>query len=114
MPDRRKTKDGFELVFGTNHLGHFYLTDLLLDALKRAAPSRVLNVSSSFHQSGKMQWDDLMSEKKFSMIDSYNQSKLANVMFTKELQRRVVKDNIKVVCLCTGLIGTDLNRELTL
>jgi len=69
-------------------------------------------VSSELHQSGVIKWDDLMSEKSFSFIHTYKQSKLANVMFTKELQRRVAGDNIKVVGMCPGFIETDLNKEL--
>ena len=111
VPTRKETKDGFELVFGTNHLGHFYLTTLLLDTLKRSTHSRVINVSSLMHKGCKMRWDDLMLEKSFNPIFTYSQSKLANVLFTKELQKRVVDSNIKVVALHPGTIHTELNRH---
>ncbi|TLP45639.1 SDR family NAD(P)-dependent oxidoreductase [Cohaesibacter sp. CAU 1516] len=85
-----KTKDGFELQFGTNHLGHFLWTALLLD-LVEAAAGRVVAVSSLVHKTGKktIDFDDLMLEKRYSRFDAYAQSKLANLMFAFELDRRL-------------------------
>ncbi len=91
-----KTKDGFEAQFGTNHLGHFALTGLLLDVLKATPGSRVVNVSSMAHKSGKMDFDDLMFEKgrEFKTMKAYGQSKLAILLFTYELQRYFEKEKI--------------------
>ncbi len=94
-----KTTDGFEYQFGVNHLGHFLLTNLLLDDLKKSAPSKVINVSSSLHQRGNtmpmltcvgiIHFDDLAAEKGYEGRAAYGQSKVANVMFTYELARRL-------------------------
>ena len=110
-PDRRQTKDGFELVFGTNHLGHFHLTNLLIDTLKASAPSRIINVSSDLSARGEMKWDDIMYEKGYGFLAVYSQSKLANLLFTKELQKRYGGFNVKSVSLHPGVIKTELNRE---
>ena len=90
------TADGFELTFGTNHLGHFLLTNLLLDELKRSAPARVITVSSQRHIPGyaggpgaKFDYDNLKGEKFYDSAAFYNNSKLANMWFTYELQRRL-------------------------
>ncbi len=88
LPDRQVTEDGFERQFGTNHLGHFALTGLLLPALQRAEGSRVVTVASLAHRNGKMVWDDLQSERGYVPWDAYNQSKLANILFARELDRR--------------------------
>uniref|UniRef100_A0A8C1ITF6 Si:ch211-107o10.3 n=1 Tax=Cyprinus carpio TaxID=7962 RepID=A0A8C1ITF6_CYPCA len=80
-----KTDDGFEMQFGVNHLGHFLLTNLLLDLLKKSTPSRVVNVSSLAHEKGKIHFDDINLEKNYDPLVSYRQSKLANILFTREL-----------------------------
>src|SRR5215218_6878092 len=86
-PPRAETADGFELQLGTNHLGHFALTGLLLGALKAASP-RVVTISSNAHQLGRIDFDDLQSRRRYRRWRAYNQSKLANLLFMLELDRR--------------------------
>jgi NAD(P)-dependent dehydrogenase (short-subunit alcohol dehydrogenase family) len=88
LPARRLTEDGFEMQFGTNHLSHFALTGLLLPLLGRAEAPRVVNVSSLAHRGGKIDFDNLQAERKYKSWPAYQQSKLANLLFTFELQRR--------------------------
>ena len=88
VPKRQTTADGFELTLGGNHLGHFALTGLLLPLLLAAPAARVVTVSSIAHRGGKIHFDDLQLEKKFSPFKAYSQSKLANLMFGLELDRR--------------------------
>jgi NAD(P)-dependent dehydrogenase (short-subunit alcohol dehydrogenase family) len=88
LPARRLTEDGFEMQFGTNHLSHFALTGLLLPLLVRAEAPRVVNVSSLAHRGGKIDFDNLQAERKYKSWPAYQQSKLANLLFTFELQRR--------------------------
>ena len=95
----RKTADGFEMQFGTNHLGHFALTGLLLPALKATPNARVVTVSSFVHNSGDIHFDDLQWEKKYDRWGAYAQSKLANLLFAYELQRRLVGAGIDVKSL---------------
>jgi len=83
-----KTVDGFELQFGTNHLGHFALTGLLLDLIVRTPQARVITVSSGGHRFGEIDFDNLNAEKNYDAGEAYAQSKLANLLFTYELQRR--------------------------
>ena len=85
----RRTADGFEMQLGTNHLGHFALTGLLLERLLSTAAARVVNVSSTAHRMGKMRFDDLQWEHGYGKWRAYGQSKLANLLFTYELQRRL-------------------------
>jgi NAD(P)-dependent dehydrogenase (short-subunit alcohol dehydrogenase family) len=89
MPPRSLTKQGFELQFGTNHLGHFALTGLLFDRLRKGQDARIVTVSSSLHRSGTIHFDDLTGEKKYSPTGFYSQSKFANVLFGLELDRRL-------------------------
>jgi len=109
-----RTEEGFEMQFGTNHLGHFLLTNLMLPLIKRAAPgARIVNVSSLAHEQGSMQWDDLNWEKNpYSAINAYSQSKLANILFTKELARRGEGSGVTVYSLHPGVINTDLGRHI--
>jgi NAD(P)-dependent dehydrogenase (short-subunit alcohol dehydrogenase family) len=88
LPTRRLTEDGFELQFGTNHLSHFALTALLLPLLRKAQAPRVVNVSSLAHRGGKIDFANLQAEGKYNSWAAYQQSKLANLLFTFELQRR--------------------------
>ncbi|MHB8611948.1 MAG: oxidoreductase [Candidatus Dormibacteraceae bacterium] len=85
----RKTVDGFELQLGTNHLGHFALTGLLLPLLRERPGARVVTVSSNSHQRGQMRFDDLQGERRYSRWGAYAQSKLANLLFAFELNRRL-------------------------
>jgi NAD(P)-dependent dehydrogenase (short-subunit alcohol dehydrogenase family) len=98
---KRNTVDGFEMQFGTNHLGHFALTGRLLDVLEATPGSRVVNVSSMAHKFGAIRFHDLQWEKSYSKWGAYGQSKLANLLFTHELDRRFKdagKDTISVAC----------------
>jgi NAD(P)-dependent dehydrogenase (short-subunit alcohol dehydrogenase family) len=88
LPTRRLTEDGFEMQFGTNHLGHFALTGLLLPLLREADAPRVVNVSSLAHRGGKIDFNNLQAERKYRPWGAYQQSKLANLLFTFELQRQ--------------------------
>jgi NAD(P)-dependent dehydrogenase (short-subunit alcohol dehydrogenase family) len=82
------TRDGFELQFATNHLGHFALTGLLLPRIETTPKARVINVSSAIHFTGRIDFDDLQAERSYNPTRAYGQSKLANLLFTRELQRR--------------------------
>ena len=84
-----KTEDGFEKIFGVNHLGPYLLTRLLLDLLKKSAPSRIVTVSSVGHRAAKVRWDNLQAEKWFFSFQTYMHSKLLNVLFTTELTSRL-------------------------
>ena len=111
---RRETEDGFEKQFGVNHLGHFALTGLLLDRL-RATPgeTRVVTQSSGVHENGDIDFDDLQSEQSYDEWDAYAQSKLANVLFAYELQRRLDDANADVTSVAChpGYAATDLQRR---
>lgn len=107
-----KTEDGFELQFGVNHLGHFLLTYLLIDLIKRSGPARIINVSSSAHKMGKIQFDDLNSEKSYNSVKAYGQSKLANILFTRELARKLQGTDVSVFALHPGVVRTELARHL--
>ncbi|MDP2308415.1 MAG: oxidoreductase [Pseudomonadota bacterium] len=94
---RALTEDGFEVQIGTNHLGHFALTGLLFDALQRGRAPRVVNVSSLVHTMGTLRFDDLMGERSYQKWMAYAQSKLANLLFTYELQRRLEARGVGMV-----------------
>uniref|UniRef100_A0A8C2IIT9 Si:ch211-107o10.3 n=1 Tax=Cyprinus carpio TaxID=7962 RepID=A0A8C2IIT9_CYPCA len=106
-----KTEDGFEMQFGVNHLGHFLLTNLLLDLLKKSAPSRVVSVSSLAHEKGQIHFDDINLEKNYDPLISYQQSKLANVLFTRELAVRLKGTEVTTYALHPGVIHTELGRH---
>jgi len=113
MPPRGTTADGFELQFGTNHLGHFALTGLLLDRLLTVPGSRVVTVSSNGHRAGRINFADLQSERRYGRMSAYAQSKLANLMFTYELERRLRAAGAATIALAAhpGSAGTDLVRH---
>lgn len=107
---RRQTADGFEMQLGTNHLGHFALTGLLLPALVARPRSRVVTVSSGAHRLGRMDFDDLMGTRRYNAWRAYGQSKLANLLFTSELQRRLDLDGLTVRAMAAhpGYAATNL------
>lgn len=108
-PKRVLTKDGIESTFATNHLGYFLLTHLLLDLVVAAAPARIVNVSSIAHKRGTIDFDDLGFEKGgYGIMKAYERSKLANVMFTRELSRRLQGKNVLVNCLHPGAVATGI------
>lgn len=114
MPPKSKTADGFELQFGTNHIGHFALTGLLLDRLVQTQGSRVVNVASMAHNWGVIDFEDLQWERKrYKKAKSYGQSKLANLLFTYELQRRFDAAGAKTVAVAAhpGWTATNLQRS---
>jgi NAD(P)-dependent dehydrogenase (short-subunit alcohol dehydrogenase family) len=114
FPPKQTTRDGFELQFGTNHLGHFALTGLLLEQMLPVPGSRVVTVSSLAHRLGaRINFGDLQSERSYRRVAAYSQSKLANLMFTYELHRRLWHGMRATIAVAAhpGLAGTELTRN---
>jgi NAD(P)-dependent dehydrogenase (short-subunit alcohol dehydrogenase family) len=109
-----RTTDGFELQFGTNHLGHFLLTCLLVPALLAGAPSRVVNLSSGGHVGSDIVWDDPNFERReYDKFAAYGQSKTANILFSVELDRRLGDRGVHAYAVHPGMIATELGRYMT-
>ncbi|MCW1820240.1 short-chain dehydrogenase [Mycolicibacterium conceptionense] len=112
-PPRETTSDGFELQFGTNHLGHFALTGLLLDRLLPVVGSRIVTVSSIGHRFAPgIRFEDLQWERRYNRLQAYGQSKLANLLFTYELQRRLIGQHTTALAAHPGGSDTELARHL--
>lgn len=115
IPPYSKTVDGFELQFGTNHIGHFALTGLLLELLEKTDGSRIVNVSSTAHKTGNINFDDLTWEnRRYSAWRAYGDSKIANLYFTFELDRKLKQQgsNVIVTAAHPGWTATELQRHM--
>jgi len=108
---RHVTVDGLERTFALNHLASFLLTNLLLDRLRQSGPARVVTVSSNAHSMGRIDFDDLQGERSYSGSRAYNQSKLANVLFTYELARRLRDSTVTANALHPGVVRTSFGAE---
>ncbi len=111
MIPKMQTNDGFEMQFGTNHLGHFALTGLLLERMVENPSARIVTVSSLMHQRGQMDFDDLMGDQNYNDSAAYAQSKLANLLFTFELQRRLQQAGKPNLALAAHPGYTDTNLQ---
>ena len=109
--NRRETVDGLEMTFAVNYLAPFLLTNLLLEKLKASAPARIVNVRSESHQSGYIKMDDLELEKGYRLMRAYGQSKLALVLFTYELARRLQGTGVTANCLHPGFVATNIGQN---
>jgi retinol dehydrogenase-14 len=107
---RTETPDGIEMTLAVNHLAPFLLTNLLLDLLKESAPSRIINVSSDAQRLGKIDLDDLQSERRYRAFPVYGKSKLANIMFTYELAERLHDTDVTANCMHPGSVSTDFGK----
>jgi NAD(P)-dependent dehydrogenase (short-subunit alcohol dehydrogenase family) len=108
---RQESDDGFELTWAVNHLGYFLLTHLLLDALKSSAPSRIVNVASGAHVRGALDFDDLQWQQGYSGFPVYAQSKLANILFTYELARRLDGTGVTANALHPGFVASGFGKN---
>jgi retinol dehydrogenase-12 len=112
LDERRVTEDGFEMTFQVNHLGPFLLTNLLLPKLKERAPSRIVNVASTAHRSGKLDFDDLQTERaSYRSMRAYGTSKLCNILFTRELARRLRGTGVTANSLHPGTVRTGFGKD---
>jgi NAD(P)-dependent dehydrogenase (short-subunit alcohol dehydrogenase family) len=113
LPGWHQTAEGYELQFGVNHLGHFLLTNRLLELLISSAPSRIVNVASGAHKIGKIHFDDVNLKKNYTLWRAYAQSKLANILFTYELAERLKGTDVTANCLHPGAVATSMgvNRD---
>ncbi len=111
---RRLTEDGVEATFALNHLAYFLLTNLLLDLLKASAPSRIVNVSSNAHKGATIDFDDLQMERGYTGMRVYDHSKLANVLFTYELAKRLEGTGVAANCMHPGVVATTLAKDAAL
>jgi retinol dehydrogenase-14 len=111
--ERQETAQGFEQTFGVNHLGHFFLTGLLLARLTESAPSRIINLTSVGHHAAwrGMRFDDLQSEKRYATMDAYGRSKLANILFTRELAARVAGTGVTVNAVHPGPVRSGFGMD---
>jgi retinol dehydrogenase-13 len=114
VPKRTLTSDGFEMQFGVNHLSHFLLTNLLLDRIKETPSARIVNLSSSVQgYAGKFEFDNLNSERSYGPVTAYCASKLANILFTRSLAKRLESTGVTTNAVDPGAIRTGLQQHLT-
>lgn len=111
LPDRQLSVDGLEMTFAVNHLAYFLLTNLLLEVLKESAPSRIVSVSSEAHKYGKVEFDNLQGEREYKGIPAYSNSKLENILFTRELARRLAGTRVTANSLHPGAVATSIFRN---
>jgi len=108
---RQLSVDGIEMTFALNHLAYFLLTNLLLDTIKASAPARIINISSDAHSGGKIDFDNLQGERSYSSFGPYANSKLANILFTTELARRLEGTGVTVNALHPGFTNTGFGKN---
>ena len=111
LGSRTVTEDGFETTFVVNYLSHFLLTNLLLDRIIASAPARILNVSSDAHTGGHIDFQDLQGERHYGALKAYSQSKLAQILFTHELARRLQDKGVTVNSIHPGAVATNWGRH---
>jgi retinol dehydrogenase 12 len=108
---RTVTRDGYETVFAVNHLAPFLLTNLLLDRIRASAPARIVNVASRAHRDKELDFEDLMSTRDYRVMRTYGRSKLANILFTRALARRLAGSGVTANSLHPGLVATGIGQR---
>jgi NAD(P)-dependent dehydrogenase (short-subunit alcohol dehydrogenase family) len=108
---RELSADGLELTFAVNHLGYFLLTNLLLPKLRASAPARIVSTASAAHRMGRLRWDDLQAERGYRALRVYGTSKLANILFTRELARRLEGTGVTANCFHPGVVASGFGRN---
>ena len=111
FPKRIVSKDGYEMTFAVNHLAPFLFTHLLLDTLKNSAPARIVTTASIAHKGSRLSFDDLQATRKYSPMSAYGASKLANILFTRALARRLQGTGVTATCLHPGFVRTSFGRN---
>ena len=113
LSERRTSRDGFELTFGIGHVGHFLLTALLYPLIRQASAARIVTVSSMVHAAGRFDWSDIQMERGYSAQRAYNQTKLANLLFARELQRRIdcKGDDVLSLAVHPGVARTSIGSN---